>query len=93
MITMIRNAGRIPYLAKIPAAYPPYDGFNTDIQEYNLVIDELVSENNIGVRPPDLYLFFTNNPGQISDDGLHPNGNGYISIAQLWRDAMLSLLP
>jgi len=93
MITMIRNAGKIPYLAKIPVAYTPYTYINTTIQIYNQVIDELVFENNIGVIPPDFYLFFSNNPGQISSDGLHPNGNGYISMAQLWFNALLSLLP
>ena len=93
MITMIRNAGGIPYLAKIPVAYDPNTYLNTAIQDYNEVIDELVFENHIGVRPPDFYLFFSNNPGQIADDGLHPLETGYISMAQLWRDAMLSLIP
>ena len=93
MIDMIKAAGGIPYLAKIPIAYDPYTSLNTYIQEYNQVIDELVSKNNIGVRPPDFYLFFSNNPDQISSDGLHPNGTGYQSMAQLWQDAMLGLVP
>ena len=93
MIDMIKNAGGIPYLAKIPIAYDPQTYLNTAIQKYNQVIDELVSENNIGVRPPDFYLFFSNNPMQISSDGLHPNGTGYQSMAQLWQDAMLGLVP
>ena len=93
IITMIKTAGKIPYLAKIPIAFAPYTSLNTFIQEYNQVVDELVSENSIGVIPPDFYSFFSNNPGQISSDGLHPNGIGYQSMAQLWSDALLGLTP
>jgi lysophospholipase L1-like esterase len=63
------------------------------IPKYNQVVDELVSENNIGVMPPDLYSFFSNNPGQLSSGGLHPNGTGYQSMAQLWLDALIGSTP
>lgn len=87
IITLIKNAGRVPYLAKVPIALGDFGYLNTAIQEYNEVIDELVADNNIGIVPPDFYYFFENNPDQI-DDGIHPNGVGYQSMAIIWRDAL-----
>ena len=88
MITMVEEAGKIPYLAKIPAAYGESAYLNPAIQEYNQVIDELISENSINVVAPDLYTYFSDNPSELSSDGLHPDGTGYQSIAQLWFDAL-----
>ena len=84
----IKNAGKMPYLAKIPVASGQYAYLNTTLQEYNSVIDELVVEGNISVVPPDFYCFFLKNPTQIAD-GLHPNGTGYQSMAGIWRDTIL----
>jgi len=90
MITMVENAGKVPYLAKIPKAFDPYTGLNQLIQEYNQVINELVWENNITVIPPDFYCFFSQNPTQISSDGLHPNGTGYQSMAARWNEVLIN---
>jgi lysophospholipase L1-like esterase/phosphodiesterase/alkaline phosphatase D-like protein len=82
IITTIKNAGKIPYLAKIPFATAA--GFsNASIQEYNAAIDELRSSNGISVVAPDYYTWFQSHTGQLSD-GLHPNGTGYQSMANLW---------
>ena len=92
IITLVKAAGKEPYLAKIPKAFLDRTYLNPMIQEYNQVVDELVLENNIGVRPPDFYTFFENNP-ELMTDHLHPNGWGYQSMAALWRDALLDLAP
>jgi len=93
IITAIVNDGKIPYLAKLPIAYPPFDGLNPQLQIYNAVLDELAVENGIQVTPPNLYNWFDTHPTEIDDDGLHPNGVGYQSIAALWRDAILAVSP
>jgi lysophospholipase L1-like esterase len=87
MITLVANAGKQAYLAKIPFAKGSFSGRNTLIQEYNQVIDQLISENSISVAAPDLYTFFELNQDQYSDD-LHLNGTGYQSMADLWFNAL-----
>jgi lysophospholipase L1-like esterase len=57
------------------------------IQEYNTVIDELVLTNNILVVPPAFYAYFQAHQGELAD-GLHPNGTGYQSMANLWFNAL-----
>jgi lysophospholipase L1-like esterase len=57
-------------------------------QGYNQAINELVAANNITVIPPDFYTWFQNNPNQLQSDGLHPNGIGYQSMANLWFNAL-----
>ena len=89
IIALIKSSGRIPYLAKVPKAFGSFDPINSDLQEYNQVIDELDSENGIGVMPPDFFSFFESHPEQMADD-LHPDGVGYQSMARLWRDAIMN---
>jgi lysophospholipase L1-like esterase len=94
MINQIESAGKIPYLAKVPPMLPPYDvsTFNPLIEQYNWVVDELVTENAIAVTPPDFHCHFQANPEQLSDS-LHPNGVGYQAMADLWLNAILDLGP
>ena len=87
MITLVKNAGKKAYLAKIPYAKGAYTGRNTLIQQYNTVIDQLISENSISVAAPDFYTYFESHQSQYSDD-LHPNGTGYQSMANLWSNAL-----
>jgi lysophospholipase L1-like esterase len=86
IISAIKASGKLPYLAKVP--------FNTStgssdaaIQEYNAVIIELVAENGISVTPPDFYSYFETHLGELGD-GVHPNGTGYRSMANLWNIAL-----
>ena len=68
------------------------------IKEYIEVIDELVNNpaNYTRIEPPDFYSFFKEidlDTGQARYedqyiDGLHPNGEGYQSMAQLWFNAL-----
>ena len=98
IITAVRNGdcrgpgllpAKTPYLAKVP--YTTFPGINYSmIQEYNAVIDELVFLNGIPVTPPDFYTYFQMNPGEL-DDGLHPNAQGYESMADkpnMWFDVL-----
>jgi lysophospholipase L1-like esterase len=84
IISAVKNAGKLPYLAKVPYSNGQYLARNTLYQGYNQVIDQLVAENNITVIPPDFYTWFQNNQNQLFSDGLHPNGIGYQSMANLW---------
>jgi lysophospholipase L1-like esterase len=91
IIDVIRNAGKIPVLAKVlyRADVPSFDA---RIQQYNQVINELVTQNSLTVRtPPDFYTFFQTNPSQLGD-GLHPNGVGYQSMSLLWYDSLVGVV-
>ena len=86
IIDKIKAAGKTPFLAKVPYASDP--GFSdASIQEYNTAIDELKVANGITVIPPDFYAWFNSHPDQLAD-GLHPNGTGYQSMANLWFNAL-----
>ena len=86
IISAIVLAGKTPYIAKVPyTTLPRYDLLS--IQEYNVVVDELVAENGIPVTPPDFYSWFLSHTSQLAD-GLHPNGTGYQSMANLWSSAL-----
>ena len=86
IIDKIKAAGKTPFLAKVPYATVP--GFNdASIQEYNAAIDELKIANGLPVIPPDFYAWFNSRPDQLAD-GLHPNGTGYQSMANLWFNAL-----
>lgn len=101
MVAAVKGAGKAPALARInialgdcndgPQSCPPYPSPDTGarnlwIQEYNLVIDELVADpaNGIAVSPPDLYGYFRLHYPTEYFDNFHPNGMGYRSVAQLW---------
>jgi lysophospholipase L1-like esterase len=84
IITAVKNAGKQPCLGKVPYSNGQYLARNTLYQGYNQVIDQLVVENTLTVFPPDFYTLFQNNQNQLSSDGLHPNGIGYQSMANLW---------
>ena len=96
IITAIKNAGKVPYLAKVPYVDPTNPLFPTGvsfsdgaIQQYNQAIDELVADslNNISAVPPGFYAWFQSHRSQL-DDGLHPNGTGYQSMATLWFNVL-----
>jgi lysophospholipase L1-like esterase len=82
IISAIRSAGRIPYLAKVPYATTEHINISR-IRDYNVVVDELVAANDISVTPPDFYAYFHEHTDEIPD-GLHPNKPGYESMANLW---------
>jgi lysophospholipase L1-like esterase len=89
IITRIKNAGKSPFLAQVPKAFSPREYLNPLLEGYNAVVIELTIENSLGVLPPDFYSWFENHPEEMDDD-LHPNGTGYISMANLWYTAIIS---
>jgi lysophospholipase L1-like esterase len=86
IVSAILAAGKTPYLAEIPYTSDPLRR-NEMIYEYNAAIDELVITNNILVSPPSFYAYFMNHQGELAD-GIHPNGTGYQSMANLWFGAL-----
>jgi lysophospholipase L1-like esterase len=90
IVDKIKTAGKYPFLAYVPKAFAPREFLNPDLSEYNEVIYELVSENSISVAPPNFYTWFEAHPEEMDDD-LHPNGLGYISMANLWYSAFMAL--
>ena len=57
------------------------------IIEYNAAVDELFVSNGIAVTPPPSYEYFQAHLGELAD-GIHPNGTGYQSMANLWFIAL-----
>ena len=82
MINLIKSAGKKAYLAKLPFTMDA--ARNSIIRNYNVVIDQLVSENNILVSPPDFYGYFAAHQDELIDK-LHPNGRGYQAMANMWH--------
>ena len=88
IISAIKDAVKTPYLAKVPYCSDPLATSDPTIQEYNDVINELVAANVILIIPPDFYNYFKTHPGELAD-GTHPNGVGYQSMADLWKNAII----
>ncbi|MBE0568369.1 MAG: tandem-95 repeat protein [Deltaproteobacteria bacterium] len=86
IISAILAAGKTPYLAEVPYTSDPLRS-DSMIQEYNVVIDELVLTNDISAVPPAFYAYFKAHQGELAD-GLHPDGTGYQSMANLWSGAL-----
>ena len=105
MIDLINSAGIRIAIAKIPVALgtssdtgnytePIEDGYrNVQARDFNEAIDELVTDpsNNIIITPPDFYTYFLDNNTYENEyfDNLHPDGAGYRSMADLWRNALI----
>ena len=86
LIETIVDAGRVPILARIPYA----SSAHTTLPDFNAVIDALQVEYGLPCGP-DLYTWFLEHPDELSNDGVHPNGDGYRSINRLWADAVGAL--
>ena len=82
MILELKSRGKTPMLAKVPYSSVVSPIEDARIQEYNSVIEQLWSDHNLRVRP-DLYTHFMLNQNELAD-GIHPTGQGYISIADKW---------
>ncbi len=103
IINLIHAAGKDVMIAKVGIALgdgatttPPYPDPNQgarslNIQQYNLVVDELVANpaNNIAIVPPDFYAYFLAHYSTEYYDNIHPNSTGYQSMANLWFQAIV----
>lgn len=84
MVDMATAAGKQVYFQKVP-----YPGRTVAlVEDYNRVIDELVTENGLRVTPPDLYTYFEGTYTTEYFDNVHPNGVGYRAMANLWKEAL-----
>ena len=88
MVIELQDAGKIPLLAKVPYSSVADTDEDQRIQDYNTVIDQLRNDLGIQVVAPDLYTHFYLNPTELTADGVHPNGQGYVSIADFWFDVL-----
>jgi lysophospholipase L1-like esterase len=98
IVDAVVAASKTPVLAKVPIALgacstcTPYDdpdaeARNEIIQDYNIVIDYLMTQIGNGMAAPDFYNFFRSNQDQFSDN-IHPDGLGYQSMADLWLSTL-----
>jgi Lysophospholipase L1 and related esterases len=94
IITNLKNSGKIPLPAKVPFARNAPPNRILLIQDYNIVVDELVAANPPVAlpdvyEPPDFYKYFDVNQNQnVFFDNIHPNENGYKSMADCWFAAL-----
>ena len=87
MIIELQDAGKIPVLALVPFSLDMTVAEDLLVQEYNQVISDLIDENNLIAEAPNFYTYFKNNTDELFD-GLHPNGQGYIKMADMWFDVL-----
>jgi len=93
IIDAVVAAGKKIYLGKT-LPFPLDAGRDTVVNDYNLVIDELITANTLGYTAADFHTWFTNNPTEMNADGIHPNGLGYQSmsnnnaVGQDWCDTL-----
>lgn len=88
IVRRVREAGRVPILARIPYAS---DGQHSGVPRFNEVIDEIRAEYQLPAGP-DLYAWFLAHPDELRD-GLHPDDRGIVSMNRLWADAVDALYP
>ncbi len=88
IVLNLKNDEKVPMLAKVPFSSTAIADVDQRIQEYNTSIDQLELEHSIQVIPPDFYTYFSNNTLELADDGVHLDGQGYISMADRWFEAL-----
>ncbi len=89
LIETILAEGRIPIVPLIPFAS---ETTHRTLPAWNEHVLALTEEYGLPCGP-DLYTWFRENPEELSDDGVHPSPDGYISINRLWAEAVLPLYP
>jgi len=89
LINAVKSAGKVPILAKLPVILPVNGSSDQAVQQFNLVVAELVADpnNGIPVQPPDFHTYFANHTNEMANT-VHPNGTGYQSMANLWFQAL-----
>jgi len=88
MVQAVLNAGKIPIIPHIPW------GRTTNIQNcgpvLNAKIDALYIAFPRTIKGPDLWTFYQNNQGLISNDNIHPTSAGFGAYRQQWANTMLA---
>jgi acyl-CoA thioesterase-1 len=88
VVQKIRAQGRVPILARIPAAH---DDSHAGLPAFNAAIDELTRSQRLP-RGPNLYAWFQAHPEHL-EDRLHPNAAGILAHQRLWFEAVAWLYP
>lgn len=87
MIDAILKLGKVPVLPTIPSSTNPDVGSN--VGYYNAKVQQLYTEyGDKLVHGPDFDAFFQEHPEYLSDDGVHPNSEGYEAMRKLWAETM-----
>ena len=87
MIDAVLAAGKVPVLPRIPYASNPDVG--SYVGAHNAMIDRLYEEyGDRIVHGPDFEAYFKAHPDGLSDDGVHPNADGYEAMRALWAETM-----
>lgn len=93
LVQAVIAAGKTPIIPKV--SYTSASPHANNIPAINAQIDKLYTEFPQIVKGPDFYTFFKQNPQYLERDGsgnigIHPNGDGYDKMAQMWADTLLS---
>ncbi len=86
MIQKVLDAGKIPVLPKIPHAENPDVGNYLD--DYNAMIDKIYEEFPQVIKGPDFNTIIQEHPEYLSNDGVHPNSEGYEEMRRIWAETM-----
>ena len=86
MIQKVLDAGKIPVLPKIPHAEEP--GVADYLDDYNAMIDKIYEEFPQVIKGPDFNTIMQEHPEYLSNDGVHPNGEGYEEMRRIWAETM-----
>lgn len=87
IVDAVRDAGKLPLLAKIPAEAPNQTQRDR-MSAFNDEIDTLLADPDnadIYVEPPDFECYFQTHPALINADAIHPTAQGYRDMAALWQ--------
>lgn len=85
MINKAKAKGVTPVLSTLT----PSDQANSEVlipNKYNPMIKELAKQNNIPFV--DQYSAIETSWSSLNLDGLHPNDNGYLSLAKTWNESI-----
>ena len=86
MVEKIIETGKTPIVPTIP--YSTESAVGDNVPAYNARIEEIYKNYPEVIKGPDFYKFFSENPGLLSSDGVHPSEDGYASMRQLWAETM-----
>lgn len=93
MVLAVKAAGATPLIASLTPTFGPHEFQMTTIEIVNPIIADIATREQITFV--DLFTAFSGQEDLASlyiEDGLHPNSNGYVLMAQVWFDGLLGRL-
>jgi len=86
MVDAVLAKGKVPVLPTIP--FSTNADVAKDLTKYNAQIEKLYKEyGDKIVKGPDFYEFFSKHTNHLAD-GVHPDGDGYEMMRELWAQTM-----